>query len=233
MELSSKGVNAHHQMDNGTSLPMSSDKALIMAPHFFPNIQYLTKLLDAPLLVLDSDTPFQKQSYLNRAYIIGANKVLRLTVPLEQNKTYQPLKTATIDHKSNWARKTWTAIASAYGKTPYFPFFAGEVESLLKQRHKYLLDLNIATLELITRAFSLTPTYQWLSGIEHFPDEVSDWRTAIRPRNSAGTDPEFTPRPYPQAFEYKFGFISNLSGLDLLFNLGPEGKEVLRKSKLT
>lgn len=203
-----------------------------MAPHFFPSIQYLTKLLDAPLLLLDKDTAFQKQSYLNRAYISGANKVIRLTVPLEQGKTYHPLKSATIDHKSNWARKTWTAIASAYGKTPFFPFFASEVESLLKQRHKYLLDLNIGTLELFTRAFSLTSTYQWFSATEHCSSEVKDWRGVIRPRQLPEADPEFRPQPYPQAFEYKFGFIPNLSGLDLLFNLGPEGKQVLQKSVL-
>ncbi len=211
---------------------MSRNKALIMAPHFFPNIQYLTKLVDSPLLFLDSDTPFQKQSYLNRAYISGANKVIRLTVPLEQGKTNQPLKSATIDHKSNWARKTWTAIASAYGKTPFFPFFAGEVESLLKQRHKYLLDLNIATLEFLTRALSLPSTYQWFSTEAYPSTEVNDWRYVIRPRQPPENDSEFTPRPYPQAFEYKFGFIPNLSGLDLLFNLGPEGKRVLQKSVL-
>ena len=32
---------------------------------------------------------------------------------------------------------------------------------------------------------------------------------------------------YPQVFEYKFGFIENLSVLDLIFNLGPESNNYL------
>ena len=32
---------------------------------------------------------------------------------------------------------------------------------------------------------------------------------------------------YPQVFEYKYGFIENLSILDLIFNIGPESNNYL------
>ncbi len=32
---------------------------------------------------------------------------------------------------------------------------------------------------------------------------------------------------YPQVFEYKYGFIKNLSILDLIFNIGPESNNYL------
>ena len=34
---------------------------------------------------------------------------------------------------------------------------------------------------------------------------------------------------YQQVFQFKHGFISNLSILDLLFNLGPQSLEYLKK----
>ena len=50
----------------------------------------------------------------------------------------------------------------------------------------------------------------------------SDFRDAIDPKHPA-PDPEFVPRPYYQVFGRRHGFQPNLSILDLLFNMGPEG----------
>jgi hypothetical protein len=38
---------------------------------------------------------------------------------------------------------------------------------------------------------------------------------------------QFQFEPYPQVFSHKYGFIPDLSILDLLFNLGPEVKKYL------
>ena len=40
----------------------------------------------------------------------------------------------------------------------------------------------------------------------------------------------FQPVPYYQVFQEKFGFLPNLSIVDLLFNMGPESLLVLRRS---
>ncbi|MDD6100902.1 MAG: WbqC family protein, partial [bacterium] len=44
-------------------------------------------------------------------------------------------------------------------------------------------------------------------------------------------DPDFTPRPYYQVFQEKFGFQPNLSIVDLLFNMGPESLLYLSNPK--
>ena len=51
---------------------------------------------------------------------------------------------------------------------------------------------------------------------------ISDFRDAIDPKHPE-PDPDFEPRPYYQVFQARHGFIPNLSVLDLLFNMGPEG----------
>ena len=45
-----------------------------------------------------------------------------------------------------------------------------------------------------------------------------------------GEDPSFSPKPYYQVFQGKHGFLPNMSIVDLLFNMGPEGLLVLRDS---
>ena len=51
--------------------------------------------------------------------------------------------------------------------------------------------------------------------------EIIDYRATIRPKHPL-PDAAFTPRPYYQVYQQKFGFLPNLSILDLLFNEGNE-----------
>ena len=53
------------------------------------------------------------------------------------------------------------------------------------------------------------------------PDGTVDFREIIRPKRP-GVDTDFAPRRYYQVYQQKFGFLPNLSILDLLFNEGNE-----------
>ena len=57
---------------------------------------------------------------------------------------------------------------------------------------------------------------------EDLPEDIIDFREAIDPKHPE-VDADFVPRRYYQVFERKTGFQPNLSILDLLFNMGPEG----------
>jgi hypothetical protein len=56
---------------------------------------------------------------------------------------------------------------------------------------------------------------------EYTPHHPADFREVINPKHP-GKDPDFIPRPYYQVYQQKYGFLPNLSILDLLFNMGPE-----------
>ena len=57
---------------------------------------------------------------------------------------------------------------------------------------------------------------------------VTDLRESIRPKQPYRTDPAFSAVPYYQVFSQRQGFLPNLSIVDLLFNMGPEARLVLR-----
>ena len=62
-----------------------------------------------------------------------------------------------------------------------------------------------------------------------FCPEETDFRELIHPKKDfRAVDPEFIPHPYYQVFEAKLGFLPNLSVIDLLFNMGPEGLLILQ-----
>ena len=62
---------------------------------------------------------------------------------------------------------------------------------------------------------------------DDLPKDIFDFREPIDPKHPA-VDADFVPRRYYQVFERKIGFQPNLSILDLLFNMGPEGIFYLR-----
>ena len=64
----------------------------------------------------------------------------------------------------------------------------------------------------------LTPRYQKGDDLT----DCDDYREVIRPKRPL-PDPDFSPQRYYQVYEHKHGFLPNMSILDLLCNMGPEG----------
>ena len=54
-------------------------------------------------------------------------------------------------------------------------------------------------------------------------NEINDFREIIHPKK----DPVFLSKSYYQVFENKFGFLPDLSIIDLLFNMGNEAVMML------
>ena len=79
----------------------------------------------------------------------------------------------------------------------------------------------------IKQEFSFTKSFK-----KQYPSKLLDFREKIHPKKSF-RGPWFKNLEYTQVFSPKHGFIPNLSILDLLFNLGPETSEFLRKSIIT
>ena len=165
--------------------------------------------------------------------IATANGLLGLTVPVVRtngNHTYT--KDMAICYNENWALKHWRAIESAYNSSPYFLYYKDEVEVILNKQHATLIELNMDILAFVVKKLKvkkeviLSDDY-----ISQIGEGTIDYRNHFSPKNK-----ELLSLPeYDQVFEDRYGFQSDISILDLIFNLGPDSlgylKEVMKIMK--
>ena len=82
-------------------------------------------------------------------------------------------------------------------------------------------------LALVNRLFKITCQLIPTAHYEAFPPNILDYRKVFNPEPIALTLDTYP--IYAQVFDLKYGFIPELSVLDLLFNEGPKGIDVLNK----
>lgn len=160
-----------------------------------------------------------KQSYRNRCYVLTAQGVQPLSVPvLRGNSKDKTLITdVEIDYSQKWYNVHWRTIQAAYGRAPYFEFYSDYLKEVYERQPKYLFQLNVDLLRLylkllkLDRPLTFTETYQ----AEH-ADNVLDLRNRLHPKIYPDN---LHVKPYTQVFGKQFA--SELSIIDLLFTQGP------------
>jgi hypothetical protein len=66
--------------------------------------------------------------------------------------------------------------------------------------------------------------------VAEVPAGAADLRNLVSPKVPVEHDAQFRVQPYYQVFKERTGFLPNLSIVDLLFNMGPESRMVLKQS---
>ncbi len=135
---------------------------------------------------------------------------------------YQELE---IDSQTNWSVLHWRAIQAAYGKAPYFQFYAPYFENFYSKSHHNLWAFNrelfLLCLKLVKLSVEITETSDWQKTIFSAPD----YRNSLK--NSYFPTEILQVVPYYQVFGVDFE--KGLSIIDLLFNCGPDSKAILQK----
>ena len=195
-----------------------SNKPLLPIAYLAP-ISYYAILLQEPHCKIEYHEYFIKQTIRNRCEIYGANGKLRLTIPkkrLGSSKTL--INKLEIANTTNWQKKHWNAIVSAYNSSPFFEYYKDELRTHFEKREVYLIKFNNNLQELILKFLQVEKKYNSSTEYNHVGD-FTDLRSYIFKNKKM--------EKYDQVFMEKHGFISNLSILDLLFNLGPESTDYL------
>jgi hypothetical protein len=206
---------------------------ILLELHFLPSIQYLSKWLCFEQVIIEQQEHYIKGSYRNRAHLIGSNAPIRLSVPLQKGKNEQlSIREVRIANEQPWQKAMIRTIQSAYGKAPFYEFYAPPLLEILEQAHSFLFDLNRALLEEILDLLELDIPLSYTDTFQTSPPkDVLDFRNHIHPKtHRRQPDPWFQIVEYPQVFQEKHGFLPNLSILDVLFCAGPQTIEILAKS---
>ena len=192
----------------------------ILSSAYFGPVQWYQKLNRYDECLIERCDNFIKQTYRNRCIIATTNGVQALTVPIEKYDGLKcQMRDIRISDHGNWRHLHWNALMSAYGESPFFEFYADDIRPFFERRWDYLFDFNMEITqkmcELLDARSHILPTDEYCN------DGIDDFRDAIRPKHPL-PDTDFQPRRYYQVYEQKYGFLPNLSILDLLFNEGNE-----------
>jgi len=222
----------------------------IHQPQYLPWLGYFDKLDRSDVFCLLDTVQYKKNEFQNRNRIKTAQGWQWLTVPV----TYrfpQRIDEVGVNQTVDWQRKHLQALKTHYGKAPYFGAYIARFEEFYQQSHALMVEVNVASVQLLMDLLGLErklvlasslqvgtedPTMRlveicqtlggdtYLSGRDgaKYMDE-----TAFRGQEIQVVYQDFEHPEYPQ----RHGpFEPNLSAVDLVFNCGPEGLNIMRKA---
>lgn len=203
-------------------------QSLAIFPLFYlPPVSYFSALEQhGQDVLLEQFEHFPKQTYRNRARIYSPNGTLNLIVPvIKGSNVHTKIKDVRISYDFNWQRIHWMSLQTCYRSSAYFEYYEDELAVFYEKKYEYLLDYNMDLLAWLLRQLKkprkLSFTTEYLDGLSI----GSDFRTAFNVKNKGLQDESGI--PYYQVFGDRFGFLPNLSVVDLLFNQGPQAKNYI------
>lgn len=188
------------------------------------------------VVYLEACEHYQKQTWRNRFRFYSDKGAQMLNFPIvhESGTHSLPITEIKVDYSTQWVRVTENAIASAYYSSPYFEYYKDELFAILDSHPATLWELDMALIEFFLRKTGIKVEFR-LTDRYHVPGAVpeeygEDYREAIHPkRQNTVLEDLSLKKPYWQVFSHKYGFLSNLSILDLLFNEGPDSIMYLKR----
>ncbi|MDX1349619.1 MAG: WbqC family protein [Putridiphycobacter sp.] len=192
---------------------------------YFGNVEYFWHIAQDPSIQIDTGETYQKQTYRNRCVVLGANGPLNLSVPvIRPNGQHTKTEEVMISEAENWRQVHLKTLESCYNRTPYFEFYIDAIRVILETDYKYLHALTSAlTLHLVTKIGLVSSP---VIGNFKPTESTLDLRDVLSPKKQS----DFFGYNYIQTFTERYGFVNNLSILDLLFNEGPNSICIINES---
>ena len=200
---------------------------ILIHPTYFPSISTYIAMAKADSITLEMEDNFQKQTNRNRMYIYSANGLQLLNIPVKHLKnSHQMSKDIQLETEFDWQKQHFKSLEAAYRSSPFFEFFEDILMPVFEKDYKFLMDLNLDTMEIISKCIGLKTSF---SKTEEFQKETDlvDFRNL-----ASGKKDQTQITPYTQVFGEKYGFLNNLSILDLLFNEGRYSLDYLKSQNL-
>jgi hypothetical protein len=199
--------------------------SILVSTSYLPPISIISACLGSEKVIIEGFETYTKQTCRNHCVIYGPNGPQILSIPVYKvYGNHTMVKDIQISYSSPWQKIHWRSIETAYNNSPFFLYYRDHFEPFYRKRIENLLEFNTELLKVI---FNLLGLEKKIGFTDHYmsqPEEMTNKRSLVNKKmNSSKTSfPE-----YQQTFNPKFGFLPNLSVIDLLFNLGPEAADYL------
>jgi hypothetical protein len=220
-------------------------------PSYLPWLGLFHKISLADEFCIFDMVQYVKKGFDNRNLVKTAQGPKWLTVPVESSGHFSKLCSEIKIINNGWARKHIKTIDLAYRRAPFYDLYMGQIEELLAGRkYDLLADLDRAILAFGLESFGLSPVVHraqdyFFTGVKSelvldmcmslgateyiFGGEgqnYADTNTFI----GAGVRPHFLDYEHPIYSQLHGDFVPNMSFIDLLFNVGPESKYLVKSA---
>lgn len=226
----------------------------IHQPCFLPWLGYLDRMLQADLFVVLDHVQFERRNYQNRTRVLLDGQQHWLTVPVVQRSQQERIVEKQIDNppadeKKWWGSKLHQTLRHAYRDAPYFDLYAPELQEILESRQERLVDLNHSMLNFVRKVLDIrTPLLNSstmgvsgarselildicrVAGADTYLAGMGGSRQYLDQEAfaAAGIDIVWQDFRHPVYAQRSDGdFVPGLSVLDLLFNHGPQSRQLL------
>jgi len=201
---------------------------IIIHPTYFPSISHFVAIANADKVTFEMDDNFQKQTNRNRMFIYSPNGLQLLNIPIKHSKEVkQKTRDVKLETAFDWQKQHFKSLEAAYRTSPFFEYFEDELLPIFQKKHTFLMDLNMQTMELVSKCLRLDFPYDETTEYFHEITDKTDFRNLANGKKDIATFDSYT-----QVFGDKHGFLNNLSILDLLFNEGRYALDYLKKQTL-
>jgi hypothetical protein len=184
----------------------------LLSTAYLPPALWVAQAVQSDGLVLEAHESFQKQSYRSRTEIAGPNGKQVLSVPVD--RSVKNILQTPLSYKEDWVKNHLRSIETAYANSPFFEVLFPDLEKVLNHRFTTLWELNLATIKLLFHWLEFTVDIEYTRSFES--DFNGHDARSLHPKRKMDVEMP----AYLQVFADKNGFISNLSALDVFFNLG-------------
>ena len=201
---------------------------ILIHPTYFPSISHFVAIANAEKVTFEMDDNFQKQTNRNRMFIYSPNGLQLLNIPIKHSKeASQKTKDVKLETAFDWQKQHFKSLESAYRTSPFFEYFEDELLPIFQKKHTFLMDLNLQTMEIVSKCLRLDFPYDETTEYFHEITDKTDYRNLVNGKKDTSLFETYT-----QVFGDKHGFLNNLSILDLLFNEGRYALDYLKKQTL-
>jgi hypothetical protein len=230
-------------------------------PAYLPWLGFIHKAMLADVFIYMDDVQYLERDWQNRNQIkVSSDATTWLTIPVDLKGSASRriadilIKKEQCREEDKWNFRHWRTLQASYGRAPYFSHYREFFESLLLgTQWERLVDINLAILKKIFEWFEID-TELVIGSEQNFSQKKSELilehartfnadmvvtgthgrdyidTTSFLEKNIKIVFQEYVHPQYPQRFGT---FLPNLSFVDLLFNCGPQSREIVLSGNLS
>lgn len=217
-------------------------------PEYIPWLGFFDKLARCDTFIIYDDAQYQHGGFHNRNKIRTQRGWEWLTVPIIHGhpQTIKDVKIA----GTEWQNKQLSVIRNNYEKTPYFKEYFPAIKEAISFNHELLIGLNLHLIRCIAQILDIKAKMVRSSEFPYGGKEKNEKLVSMCKFIGADTylsgsggkayvnESKFSESnikvhwhnyEHPIYKQHFNGFQPNMSIIDLLFNIGPQSKEIILK----